>query len=197
MAREATLVIIKPDAIQRGLVGAVLTRLEALQLDVIGAKAMRVSERLAIEQYKHLRGQPFFNELVEYLQGKLHGTTYVLALVLWGERAIERVRQLAGATNPEQADSTSIRGALGRMTTAGVMENVLHASSDTAEAAREIRLWFRPEELLRSLDPSTRPADGGTRSGCRPTPVEGSSRAKSRDLPGGLHGRRATTPTRS
>ena len=161
MADEATLVIIKPDAIQRGLAGAVWSRLEALRLEVIGAKAVQVSEELATTHYQHLRTKPFFRELVDYLQGKLHGTSYVLAFVLWGEAAISRVREVVGATNPEQADSLSIRGAFGRITTAGVMENLVHASSDAREGLREIQLWFTPHELLRSL---TAAAGAGTKN---------------------------------
>jgi len=149
MAEEATLVIIKPDAIQRGLTGAVLSRLEVLRLDVIGAKAVRVSQELAESHYHHLREKPFFREIVDYLQGRLHGTNYVLAFVFWGENAIECVRQVTGATHPEKAEPTSIRGSLGRMMTSGLMENVVHASSDRSEAEREIALWFKPEELLR------------------------------------------------
>jgi len=147
MANEATLVIIKPDAIRRGLIGAVLSRIEPLRLEIIGAKVMRVSRELAAEHYKHLRDQPFFNQLLDHLQGTLHQTPYVLAFVLWGEEAIERVRGAAGATHPEQGDPMTIRGSLGRMTESGVMENVVHASADPREAEREIQLWFKPQEL--------------------------------------------------
>jgi len=151
MARESTLVLIKPDAIQRGLIGAVLSQLEALRLDVIGAKAVRVGRQLAEAHYQNIQGKPFYEETVEYLQGKFHGTTYVLALVLSGDRAIDRVRTLVGATHPEKADPVSIRGSLGRMHTNGLMENVIHSSSDAAEAERELRLWFKPDELLTPL----------------------------------------------
>lgn len=151
MAQQATLILIKPDAIKRGLTGTVLSYLDVLRLDVVGAKVVRVDRVLAEEHYKHIRGKPFFEETVQYLQGRLHGADYVLAFVLWGENAIERVRQVAGATHPEKAEPTSIRGALGRMTTTGLMENVIHASSDSAEASREIRLWFHQSELLREL----------------------------------------------
>ncbi|MBI3021086.1 MAG: nucleoside-diphosphate kinase [Candidatus Omnitrophica bacterium] len=151
MAEEATLVLIKPDAIQRGLMGAVVSRLEELRLEVIGAKAVQVSRELAEAHYDHLREKPFFQEIVEYLQGTLHETRQVVAFVLWGEDAIGRVRELTGATNPEQAHPTSIRGALGRMRTTGLMENVVHASSDRREAEREISLWFKPHELLRAV----------------------------------------------
>ena len=146
---QATLVLIKPDAIRRGLAGAVLTRLEPLQLEIIGAKVVRVSRELAAEHYRHLRDKPFFDQLLDHLQGTLHKTPYVLAFVLRGPEAIERVRNVAGATHPEQADPTTIRGSLGRMTESGVMDNVVHASADSNEAEREIRLWFKPQELLR------------------------------------------------
>ncbi len=149
MADQATLVLIKPDAIKRGLTGTVLSRLDVLRLDVIGAKVVRVDRALAEEHYQNIRSKPFFEETVEYIQGKFHGTPYVLAFVFWGENAIERVRQAAGATHPEKADPASIRGSFGRMMTTGLMENVLHASSDPNEAEREIRLWFKPHELLK------------------------------------------------
>ena len=145
---QATLVLVKPDAIKRGLIGAVLSRLEALQLECLGAKAVRVNRALAEAHYQPIKDKPFFIETVEYLQGKFHGTTYVLAFVLWGPDAIERVRRVMGATHPEQADPQSIRGAFGRMATSGLMENVLHASSSPAEAEREVALWFKPGELL-------------------------------------------------
>jgi len=149
MPDQATLVLIKPDAIRRGQIGAALSRLEPLGLEIIGAKVMRVSRELAAEHYQHLRDKPFFEQLLDHLQGKLHHMPCVLAFVLWGENAITRVRQVVGATHPEQADPMTIRGCLGRITASGVMENVVHASADAAEAQREIRLWFTPQELLR------------------------------------------------
>ena len=155
MANQATLVVIKPDAIQRGLIGAAISKLEPLQLEVIGAKAMPVSRELAEEHYKHIRQKPFFAETVEHLRGTLHGVSYVLAFVLWGPDAIERVRQVTGATNPEKAEPRSIRGALGRNLSTGLMENVMHSSSDPTEAQREIRLWFKPQELWREPFPET------------------------------------------
>jgi nucleoside-diphosphate kinase len=151
MANQATLVVIKPDALQKGLAGAAITKLEPLKLEIIGAKAVRVSQELAEEHYKHIRQKPFFRETVDHLKGAVHGTPYVLALVFWGPDAIERVRQVTGATNPEKADPMSIRGSFGRNLASGLMENVLHASSDPAEAQREIALWFKPDELLRDV----------------------------------------------
>jgi nucleoside-diphosphate kinase len=151
MADQATLVIVKPDALRRGIMGAALSKLEPLQLEIIGAKVTPVSQELAEEHYKHIRQKPFFRDTVEHLRGTHHQIPYVVAFVLWGPDAIERVRQVTGATNPEKADPQSIRGALGRNVASGVMENVIHASSDPVEAEREIRLWFKPEELLRPL----------------------------------------------
>jgi nucleoside-diphosphate kinase len=149
--RQATLVIIKPDALCRGLAGAVITRLEGLHLQMIGAKVTRVSRELAEEHYKALRGKPFFGELIQHICGTLHNVEVVPVFVYYGEDAIARVRQVVGATNPEKAEPTSLRGAFGRMTTAGIMENVIHSSSDEQDAVREIKLWFRPEELIVKL----------------------------------------------
>lgn len=151
MADQATLVIIKPDAIQKGLVGEAFSRLEPLKLEIIGAKVMPVSQALAETHYQHIKDRPFFRETVDHLRGVLHGVNYVLAFVLWGPDAIERVRQVTGATNPEKADPRTIRGALGRNLSTGLMENVIHASSAAAEAQREIALWFKPGELLRAI----------------------------------------------
>lgn len=151
MANQATLVVFKPDAVKRGLVGAAFAKLEPLALEIVGAKVTPVSQALAEAHYQHIREKPFFRETVDHLRGTLHGVSAVLALVLWGPDAIERVRQVMGATNPERADPMTIRGAYGRNLSTGLMENVLHASSDPAEAAREIRLWFQPHELLRDI----------------------------------------------
>lgn len=151
---QATLVVIKPDAIQRGLTGAVLTKLDELGLQIIAAKVTRVTREMAEAHYHHLREKPFFEELLQHLRGQLHGVDSVLIFVYYGPNAIARVRDMAGATNPEVAVPTSIRGAYGRLTTKGVFENVVHASSDEQEAEREIRLWFRPDELLQPVLPT-------------------------------------------
>ena len=151
MADQATLVVIKPDAIQKGLIGATLTRIEPLKLEIIGAKVMPVSQELAEAHYVHIKEKPFFRETVDHMRGVLHGVKHVLAFVLWGPDAIARVRQVTGATNPEKADPQTIRGAFGRNLASGLMENVIHASSDPADAQREIALWFKPSELLRPI----------------------------------------------
>jgi nucleoside-diphosphate kinase len=83
----------------------------------------------------------------------MHDRRKVMALVYWGEGAITKCRQLAGATNPEEADPTSIRGSYGRITTSGLYENVVHVSSCPEDAEREIKLWFAPDEIIVDLYP--------------------------------------------
>lgn len=151
---QATLILIKPDGLKKSLTGNILTRLSETKLEIVAAKMVRVSEELANEHYRHLQDKPFFGELIQYLRGELHARRKVMALVYWGEDAITKCRQLAGATNPEEADPTSIRGSYGRITTAGVYENVIHVSSNTEEAQREIKLWFYPEEIIVDLYPT-------------------------------------------
>lgn len=153
---QQLLILIKPDGLKKSLTGNILTKLSEAKLVIIGSKVVHVSRELAEEHYKHLKGKPFFEELIQYIQGNIHGEPYsrVLALVYQGEDAIQKLRRLAGATNPEEADPISIRGAYGRITTKGVYENVIHCSSDPAEAEREIKLWFEPKELVASIYPT-------------------------------------------
>ncbi|MCM8778209.1 MAG: nucleoside-diphosphate kinase [Candidatus Omnitrophica bacterium] len=151
---EQTLVIIKPDGLKKSLTGNILTRLSETKLEIIGAKIVRVSRELAEKHYAHMRDKPFFEDLIKYIQGEFHGRRKVMALVYWGEEAIRKVREICGATNPEEADPTTIRGAYGRITTKGVYENVIHASRDNQEAEREIKLWFSPEELIVEVYPT-------------------------------------------
>ena len=148
---QATLVLIKPDGLKKSLTGNILTRLSETKLEIVAAKIAQVSRELAVEHYKHLKDQPFFDELIRYITGELHNRKKVMAMVYWGEKAIEKVRGLAGATNPEEADPVSIRGAYGRITTKGIYENVIHASNNETEARREIQLWFDPDEIIVEL----------------------------------------------
>lgn len=150
---QAVLILIKPDGLKKSLTGNILTRLSETKLEIVAAKIARVSRALAEEHYKHLRGKPFFEELIKYLRGELHDRKKVLALVYWGKDAIKKCRELAGSTNPEEAEPTSIRGSYGRITTSGVYENVIHVSSNTEEAKREIKLWFEPQEIIVDLYP--------------------------------------------
>ncbi|MDD5567798.1 MAG: nucleoside-diphosphate kinase [Candidatus Omnitrophica bacterium] len=150
---QAVLILIKPDGLKKSLTGNILTRLSETKLEIIAAKIARVPKELAEEHYKHLKDKPFFGEIIKYLQGELHDRKKVMALVYWGRDAIKKCRDLAGATNPEEADPTSIRGSYGRITTSGVYENVIHVSSNEDEAAREIKLWFNPDEIIVDLYP--------------------------------------------
>lgn len=154
MKEEATLVIIKPEGLKKSLTGNILTRFSETKLKIIGAKIMSVSKEMAYKHYHHLRGEPFYPDLIKYITGQLHGDNRVMALVYWGQNAIKKVRDIAGATNPEKADPVSIRGAYGRILTSGLYENVVHASSSNAEAKREIKLWFEPKEIVYELYPT-------------------------------------------
>lgn len=147
MAVQETLVLIKPDAVRRNLIGPVLAKLEEAKLHLIAAKLTNVSEKLAAAHYSDHLGKPFYPQLLEYITGKLHNAP-VMALVYKGEEAISKIRALAGNTNPEKAEPNTLRGMFGRITTTGVMENIIHASATPPEAEKEINLWFRREEYV-------------------------------------------------
>src|SRR5882672_6432679 len=153
---QNTLILIKPDGLKKSLTGNILTKLAETKLIIIAAKVVQVSRELATAHYIHLKDKPFFEELLRYIQGEMYGADYkrVLAMVYRGQDAIKKVRDISGATNPEEADSTSIRGAYGRITTKGVFENVIHASSSPTDAEREIKLWFKPPEIVGNIYPS-------------------------------------------
>ncbi|MBU1084511.1 MAG: nucleoside-diphosphate kinase [Candidatus Omnitrophota bacterium] len=149
---EQTLILIKPDGLKKSLTGNILTRLSETKLDIVAAKMVRVSRELAEEHYRALKNEPFFEELVKYIMGDYHKKK-VMALIYAGEDSIRKVRDICGKTNPEEADSVSIRGAYGRITTKGVYENVIHASANPDDAEREIKLWFDPDEILEDVYP--------------------------------------------
>ncbi len=159
--REAALVLIKPDALVKSLTGNILSRISSLELEIIGAKVVKVSKELAEKHYEHLKDKPFFEDVINYICGRQHGRNKVFALVYAGEDAIDRLRELAGSTNPEEASPVSIRGAYGRITTKGVYENVLHVSDSQETAEREIKMWFSPEELIEDLYPTKTTFLGG------------------------------------
>jgi nucleoside-diphosphate kinase len=153
---QNTLVLVKPDGLKKSLTGNILTKLAETRLIIVGAKVVSVSKELAEQHYIHLKDKPFFPDLLNYIQGKIYGEEYqrVLAMVYRGENAILKVRGIAGSTNPEEADSTSIRGAYGRITTKGVFENVIHASANPVDSEREIKLWFKPSEIVGNIYPT-------------------------------------------
>lgn len=144
---EQTLVLIKPDGLKKSLTGNILTRLSETKLDIVAAKIVKASKKLAEAHYSSMKDKSFFQELIKYIMGDYHKKK-VMAMVYWGEEAISKVRQICGSTNPEEADAVSIRGAYGRITTKGVYENVIHASTNRKEAEREIKLWFEPDEII-------------------------------------------------
>jgi nucleoside-diphosphate kinase len=133
MAAERTLVLIKPDAIERGLAGEILRRFEARGLEIRAARLLEVEVTLAEEHYAEHAEKPFFGELVEFITS---GPT--LALVLEGEGAIAVVRTTMGATNPATAAPGTIRGDLAL----SMPDNLVHGSDSPESAAREIALWF-------------------------------------------------------
>lgn len=151
MAIEQTLILIKPDGAHRKLTGLTIDRLDATGLEMVGAKMLCVSDKLARDHYAGLKDKPFFEDLIKYIRGGYHGIkdSRILAMVYRGENAIKAVRAVAGATNPEQAAPGTIRGSFGRMNSVTKQfENVIHASSDPADAQREVALWFKKEELV-------------------------------------------------
>jgi nucleoside-diphosphate kinase len=133
MAAERTLVLIKPDAMRRGLVGEILRRFEQQGLELRAAKLVEVDRALAEEHYAEHAEKPFYGELVEFITS---GPT--LAVVLEGEGAILGVRATMGATNPADATPGSIRGDLAL----SMPDNLVHGSDSPESAAREIALWF-------------------------------------------------------
>jgi nucleoside-diphosphate kinase len=153
MPTQQTLILIKPDAAKRRLTGLVIDRLDAAGLTLAGAKMVSVSEKLAREHYKEHVGKHFYEDLVRYIRGEHHAIPdqRILALVYEGEDAIALARKVAGATNPEKADPSTLRGSFGRVTTTGQIENLLHASDSPVSAAREINLWFTPSEIIRPV----------------------------------------------
>ena len=144
---EPTLVIIKPDGLQKSLTGNILTRLSETKLQIVGCKIKSVSRELAEAHYCHMSDKPYFEEIVQYLMGEFH-TKRVMCIIYYGDDAIQRVRKICGATNPEEAGPGTIRGSFGRITTKGIYENVIHASSDPKDAEREIKLWFDADEVV-------------------------------------------------
>jgi len=136
---ERTLVLIKPDGVQRLLVGRILARYEERGLKLVGLKLMSVSRELAERHYEVHRAKPFFAGLVEFItSGPL------VAAVLEGPSAIAAVRAMNGATRPHEAAPGSIRGDLALETA----QNLVHASDSAETASAELALWFRDDELV-------------------------------------------------
>lgn len=133
MAVEKTFVMVKPDGVQRGLVGEIVNRFENKGLKLVGAKLLQVPEALAKEHYGEHKERPFFGELVTFIT-----SSPVFAMVLEGDGAISTARSMMGKTNPADSAPGTIRGDFGL--TIGM--NIIHGSDSSESAEREIKLWF-------------------------------------------------------
>ena len=144
---ERTFLAIKPDAVQRGLIGEVITRLERKGYKLIGMKFMQVSRELAEKHYGEHKGKAFFDGLIDYIT-----SAPIVAMVWEGKDVIASMRKIMGATNPLAADTGTIRGDLG----IDLGRNIIHGSDSPESARREISLFFKDKELLpgwvRNLD---------------------------------------------
>ncbi|MEH7385634.1 nucleoside-diphosphate kinase [Bacillus sp. JJ1521] len=136
---EKTFLMVKPDGVQRQLVGEIVSRFERKGFQLAGAKLMAVSEELAGNHYGEHKERPFFGDLVDFIT-----SGPVFAMVWQGENVITTARQMMGATNPKDALPGTIRGDFG----VTVGKNIIHGSDSPASAEREIALFFKEEELV-------------------------------------------------
>ncbi len=137
--RERTLILVKPDGMQRGLAGEIISRLESRGLRIVGLRMLQVDEALAKHHYAEHEGKPFFDGLIGYIT-----SSPIIAAVLEGTRAIEVVRKTIGATNPADAEPGTIRGDLG----VELGRNLIHGSDGPESAAREIALFFDESQMF-------------------------------------------------
>lgn len=138
MAVEKTFVMVKPDGVQRGLTGEIVTRFEQKGFKLVGAKLMQVSQALAQQHYAEHKERPFFGELVQFIT-----SSPVFAMVWEGESVISVARNMMGKTNPAESAPGTIRGDFGQ--TIGM--NIVHGSDSPESAEREIALWFGQETV--------------------------------------------------
>ena len=136
---ERTLILVKPDGMQRGLAGEIISRLESRGLRIVGLRMLRVDEALAKRHYAEHEGKPFYDGLIDYIT-----SSPIIAAVLEGTRAIEVVRKTMGATNPADAEPGTIRGDL----SVELGRNLIHGSDGPDSAAREIALFFDESQLF-------------------------------------------------
>lgn len=136
---ERTFIMVKPDGVQRGLIGEIVNRFEQKGFKLVGAKLMQISTSLAEKHYEEHKERPFFGELVEFIT-----SGPVFAMVWEGEDVIKISRNMIGATNPQEATPGSIRGDFA----VTVGKNIIHGSDSNESAEREINLFFNQDELL-------------------------------------------------
>lgn len=134
---ERTLVLVKPDGVERGLTGQILARVEAKGYKIVELKLVQATREILERHYEEHQGKPFFEPLVEFM-----GSGPVVAAVVEGNRVIEGFRSLAGSTEPTTAPPGTIRGDLGRDWGDKVQKNLVHGSDSPESAAREIGIWF-------------------------------------------------------
>ena len=146
MSNESTLVLIKPDGVNRALIGKVIEKLESTGLKITGMKLILINKDLASKHYEEHKDKPFFSSLVNFIT-----SSPVVALALNGENAIQKTRTMMGSTNPLESSPGTIRGDFGL----SLEKNVIHGSANENDALREIKLYFSEEEIInynRSVD---------------------------------------------
>ena len=139
MTTEQTLVLVKPDGVQRGLAGKIISRLESTGLKIVGMKLMQISDELAATHYGEHKGKPFYEGLVGFIT-----SSPVIAICLDGPDAISTTRKIMGATNPADSAPGTIRGDYG----VDMGRNLIHGSANEDDAVREVSLFFSDAELL-------------------------------------------------
>lgn len=139
MAQERTLFLVKPDGVQRGLAGEIIKRVEGRGLKIVALKLMRVTPEIAERHYGEHKGKPFYQGLVDFIT-----SSPIIAAVFEGPNAVDAVRATNGLTNPLKAAPGTIRADLGLDTG----RNLVHASDSPESAAREIAIFFKPEDIL-------------------------------------------------
>jgi nucleoside-diphosphate kinase len=140
MQNERTFVMIKPDGVQRGLIGEIISRFEKKGLKIVAMKLISVPKELAEKHYGIHKGKPFFDPTVKYIT-----SSPVVAMVLEGNNAIDLIRTMMGKTNPQDAAMGTIRGDYGQF----IGRNIVHGSDGPDTAEFEISLWFKPEEITK------------------------------------------------
>ena len=136
---ERSLVLIKPDAMQRNLAGTIIARLEKLGLKLVALKMLHADKALARRHYAVHRDKPFYNDLVDYIS-----SAPIVAAVFEGEGAVDKIRQAMGATDPAKSEKGTIRGDFGE----SLERNSVHGSDSPGNAEIEIKLFFSPDELF-------------------------------------------------
>ncbi len=143
---ERSLVLVKPDAVQRGLAGEIISRMERKGLKIVAMKMLHVDKRLAQRHYAVHKGKPFFDSLVDFIT-----SSPIIAIVFEGRNAVEVIRRLMGETDCAKAQPGTIRGDYG----IDIEHNLVHGSDSSETASKEIELFFSAEEILdyhRELD---------------------------------------------